>query len=162
MLVGVLDANVAIGLAKGGVFPLLRSIYSPLFVPEGVVAEVVHPSQQLAGAVELSTALNDWITPVRPVVLPPTVAAAAVTPADRQVIAVALDRAADHLLSGDERLRRVAAHHGITCLSATELVVIFKLTGKVDRLKPVLDQMRNQGFGVEDAVYRQALNAVGE
>ena len=35
MLRGVLDANMVIGLVKGGVFNLLPSLYAPLYIPVG-------------------------------------------------------------------------------------------------------------------------------
>jgi predicted nucleic acid-binding protein len=162
MLSAVLDANVIIGLAKGGLFPLLRSIYTPIFVPEAVVAEVIQPGTPLDGALELSLALHDWVIPVTPAMSAPISASSSLSFADLEAIAAVLENAASHLLTGDERLRRAAADHGIICLGTTEITVLLKMYGLVSEVKPVLDQMRSRGFGIDDTLYHQALAAAGE
>jgi hypothetical protein len=55
---GVLDANMVIGLAKGGVFNLLASLYAPLFVPPAVIQEITVQGQGRAGVTELQQALG--------------------------------------------------------------------------------------------------------
>lgn len=55
-LKGVLDANMVIGLVKGGVFHLLPSLYAPLYIPTGVQQEVL-TVQGRPGEKELALAL---------------------------------------------------------------------------------------------------------
>jgi hypothetical protein len=40
-LAAVLDANMVIGLAKGGIFDLLASLYMPLCIPSPVTQAVI-------------------------------------------------------------------------------------------------------------------------
>jgi uncharacterized protein len=162
MLTGVLDTEMVIGLAKGGVFQLLASIYAPLYVPAAVTQEVLKGGVGRAGTSELAQAIGSWVTEVTP---PPRVVQRFASPrslADRQVLAVAHEQRPDHVLSGDHRLYQVATRHGFTCLRATEVVVLFKLQGSIADAKSVLDRMIHQGYGIRRDRYEQALLAVGE
>ncbi len=62
MLTGVLDANAIIGLCLGGVFGLLPSLYTPMYLPPLVTAEVIASGSSRPGAAELAQALGVWIT----------------------------------------------------------------------------------------------------
>jgi hypothetical protein len=64
-LAGVIDANMVIGLVKGGVFDLLPSLYAPLYIPTGVKQEVI-TGQGRPGEAELAQALQAWIIEVSP------------------------------------------------------------------------------------------------
>ena len=55
-----------------------------------------------------------------------------------------------------------ASQHGLVCLRTTDVVVLLKREGLVAEVKPVLDGMRQQGFGIDDATYERALRAAGE
>jgi uncharacterized protein len=162
MLSGVADSNTVIGLAKGGVFGLLAQVFAPLYVPPAVMYEVVVQGHGRPGAAELAQAAGRWVTedPVDPPMLQqlPTT----LDPADREVLAVAKRRAVDHVLTEDHQLRQQATRHGLTCLLASEVVVLFKREGLIPAARPVLDQMRAQGFGIDPLAYQQALQAAGE
>jgi predicted nucleic acid-binding protein len=163
MLSAVLDANMVIGLAKGDVFDLLASVYAPLYVPSAVTREVIGQGQGRAGAVELARALGGWITEVTPSLqsVRPLVSTLR-SKADRQVIAVAQAHAVDHLLTNDGRLAHVARRYGITCLEVPEVILLLKRRKLISEVKSTLDRMRQQGFGIADAVYEQVLRGAGE
>jgi len=161
-LAGALDANVAIGLSRGGVFDLLLDLYSPLYVPQAVVQEVVGQGQSRPGAAELTRHLGAGITEVAPSPQSLQGFPAAFPQADREVLATAREYPVDHILTGDEGLRREAQRHGFTCLRASEIVVLLKQQGLIPAVRPVLDLMRQQGFGLDDTLYQQALRAAGE
>jgi predicted nucleic acid-binding protein len=82
--------------------------------------------------------------------------------ADREVLAIALDQTVTHILSDDRGLRREAAQHGVPCVSASQVVVLLKLNGLIPQAKPVLDRMRQRGYGIGNGPYQSALQAVGE
>src|SRR5213593_2878160 len=92
-LTAILDAMVVIGLAKGGVFDQLSSVYSPLYVPRAVREEVIQHGQGRTGASELTQALGSWITEVVPDPVAMQASADLRSPADREVLAVGLDPA---------------------------------------------------------------------
>jgi predicted nucleic acid-binding protein len=162
-LTAVLDANMVIGLAKGGVFDLLASVYAPLYIPAAVTQEVIGQGQGRAGAAELARALGGWITEVTPTPhsLQPFRATLR-SRADRQVIAVAQAHAVDHLLTNDGRLAQVARRQGFRCLEVPEVVLLLKRRKLLSQVKSPLDRMLQQGFGIADAVYEQTLRAAGE
>jgi predicted nucleic acid-binding protein len=161
-LSGILDANGAIGLSKGQVFDLLRSVYAPLYVPPSVREEVVDQGQGLAGAQELAQALGHWIAEMAPSHQALQEFAGVRSLADREVLALARETGANHILTGDERLLRRAQGHGFTCIRTTEVVVVLKQRGLIASVKPVLDRMRAQGFFVDDLLYQAALRAAQE
>jgi predicted nucleic acid-binding protein len=162
-LTGVLDAEMVIGLVKGGVFDCLPSVYAPLYIPAAVRQEVL-TGRGRAGETELTQALGHWIREVpSPVAALPTLSTA-LSAADHEVLAVAQDpaRAVDHVLSGDRVLYRVASDLGLTCLRATDVVVLLKARGLVTAVKGVLDRMRQGGYGIDPIRYQAALQAAGE
>lgn len=159
---GVLDANGIIGLSKGGGFHLLSSIYAPLFVPTLVRAEVIQQGRGRAGVTELQQALGAWLVEADPDHQLLMRYAALRSPADRSVLALAQERGVDHILTDDGPVRREAAQHGLRCLRAPEVVVLMKDQGLIAAVKPVLDRMRQEGFGIAEAVYQGALRAAGE
>jgi predicted nucleic acid-binding protein len=162
LLTGVLDANVVIGLAKGGVFDRLVSVYAPLYIPAAVRDELIRQGQGRDGVLELSQAIGRWVTMVDPDPQDVQGFAFPRSVGDRQVLAVARAHAVDHVLTSDGPLRREATRFGFTCLGATDVVVLLKHQGLLTEVKLVLDQMRQRGFGIDTASYEQALRAAGE
>jgi predicted nucleic acid-binding protein len=157
-----LDANVAIGLAKGNVFEHLSQLYSVVYIPAAVRIEVVDQAHGRAGVSELTAALGRWIIESNP---SPAVVRQFLTPpstADRELLAVAVEAGADHLLSGDRVVCREATARGLVCLGATQIVVLMKDQALVPEVRSVLDLMRQRGFGIAEADYQQALSAAGE
>jgi predicted nucleic acid-binding protein len=82
--------------------------------------------------------------------------------ADREVLAVAQERGVDHILTSDEQLARHAGRAGLRCLPVSLVVVLLKEQGLVSTVRPVLDRMRQRGFGIADRAYEQALRAANE
>jgi predicted nucleic acid-binding protein len=163
VLSAVIDAESVIGLSKGGVFHLLPSVFSPLYVPTAVVHEVLRGGPNRAGVAELSQALGNWLTEVTP---DPVRVAQFATPrslADREVLAVAHERAPiDHVLTSDSTLNRIASGFGFHCLTAVEVVVVLKRCQVIAEVKPVLDLMQQSGYGIDSRRYQDALRLAGE
>jgi predicted nucleic acid-binding protein len=162
-LKGVLDANMVIGLVKGGVFDLLRSLYSPLYIPTRVKQEILI-GQGRPGEAELTQALGLRVTETSPDLqgLPPV--SASLSLADREVLAVAADpaNAIDHVLTGDDQLYREAERAGHTCFSVTDVVVFLKEQQLIPSVRSVLDRMIQTGFGIGSDTYEQTLRIEGE
>jgi len=78
------------------------------------------------------------------------------------VLAVASEQAVDHILSDDDGLCREASRNGLRCQGSPFVLVLLKQQGLVPAVTPVLDRMRQAGFGIEDALYQQARQAAGE
>jgi predicted nucleic acid-binding protein len=159
----VLDANMVIGLVKGGVFDLLSPLYAPLYIPIAVRQEVI-TGQGRPGEEELAEALRAWITEVTPNVLGVPQVSASLSTADREVLAVAADPALamDHVLTGDDQLYQEAERSGYTCLSVTDMVVFLKVQGLVTDVKSIMDRMIQNGFGIDGETYEQTLRIEAE
>lgn len=127
-----------------------------------MVQEVVVQGSGRAGAAELQQMLGQSITVVTP--NPQTLQQfrAALPTADREVLAVAQEKAVDHIITGDEALVREAVLQGLTCISVAEVVVLLKREGLIPNVGPVLDQMRQNGFGISNTLYQRALQVAGE
>jgi uncharacterized protein len=160
----VLDASVTIGLAKGGVLPLLQSLFAPLYVPPAVVQEVAGQGQGRPGATELQAALGRWITEVTPDPngVGQLAALTSLSVGDREVLALALEKNVSFVLSSDRVLCREAAQRGLACLTAAAVTVLLKDRSLISEVRPVLDRMRAEAFGISEAVYQAALQAAGE
>lgn len=161
-LAGVLDANPIIGLSLGGVFDRLASLYAALYIPPAVVQEVTMQGQGLPGAAQLQRALGSWVTEVAPDPQQVQQFAALRSEGDREVLALASERGVDHILTSDRQLASHARGHGIACVSTALVVVLLKDHGLIHEARPVLDQMRQGGFGIHDTAYQDALRAAAE
>ena len=158
----VLDASDVIGVARCDVFEHHASLFSRVVVPPAVVQEIVVQGRERPGAVELRRALGDWVTQVTPQPsgipqLPP-----ALSLSDCEILALALEIAADEILTGDRLLQREAATLGVSCLTTAEVVVIMKLEGLIPSARAALDLGHRQGFGISALDYQQALADAGE
>ena len=78
------------------------------------------------------------------------------------VCPLALAQGVDHILTSDDQLIRRAGGFGLACLPTSLVVVLLKDRGRVSRVKPILDRMRQRGFGIDDRRYEEALIAAGE
>jgi predicted nucleic acid-binding protein len=159
---GVLDANTLIGLAKGGVFGLLSTLYAALYLSPAIIEEVIGQGPGLAGGQDLAGALGVWITEVLPAAQTMQQPSPLLSPADREVLAVAHDRAVDHVLSADRHICREATARGLACLRATDLIVLMKRQGLLPEVRPLLDLMRQRGYGIDEVLYAETLLAAGE
>lgn len=161
-LTGVLDANAIIGLAQGGVFDQLASLYASLYIPPAVIREVTGQGHGLAGDEELRRALGSWVTEAAPDPVRIQQFMALRSAADREVLAIAQERGVDHILTSNGQLASHAHRYGLACLSITLVVVLLKDHGLVSEVKPILDRMRLRGFGIDVRAYENALRAAGE
>jgi predicted nucleic acid-binding protein len=160
-LKGVLDSVMVIGLAKGGVLDRLASVFAPLYLPTAVKQEVL-TGRGLAGETELAQVLGLWITEVTPSPASLHAFSATLSRADREVLAVAIAESVDLILTDDTDAHREAARYGLTCLRTTDVLLLFKRHGLVPDVRSVLDRMRQNGFGIDTALYETTLRAAGE
>ena len=103
-----------------------------------------------------------WITEVAPDPERVSLLPATLSPTDREILALALDRSVDHLLTNDARLRQTASQYHVVTLQTPNLLVLWKDQGLIPEVRPILDRMRQRGFGIDDPSYEAALRAAGE
>ena len=154
----VLDASLAIGLAKIGKFDLIQQLFGKVAVAKAVLREV-QAKGGLPGAPEIKEAIDaGWA----------------------EVVAVETDRSFSSLGAGeaatltyarktgavavlDDKVGRShALRHQLQVLGTAGVLLAAKRKGLVDRIAPLLDELRRRGFHLSDKVVRDALAAAGE
>ena len=78
------------------------------------------------------------------------------------MLASALDHQPSCLITGDEALRRRAQRLGIPSIDAPHVIQLLAEVKLIAAAKPHLDQMRQRGYGIPQAVYERILRDVGE
>lgn len=160
-MIGAVDANLIINLAKGQIFHHLRRHFARLYVPPAVEREVVHQGEGHFGADELQEAVNSWIERATPGRKALDLFASG-PPGDRELLAVAWEKGVDVILTDDLRIIARAATIGIPPLGVRDLLLLFKRQGDIPSVKPVLDLMRSRQWGIPARSYREILRVAGE
>jgi len=82
---------------------------------------------------------------------------------ESEVIALAVEKQAKLVLLDESDARRTADLYGLSKTGIIGLLIRAKQEDHINSLKVELDRLLNQGgFWVEQRLYNQALNAVGE
>jgi predicted nucleic acid-binding protein len=158
----VVDSNVLIGLAKGGVFNLLHDLFGDVQIPTAVWKEVVVDGAGLPGAIEAQAAHGDWLTVVAPPSAPASlVLPASLDPADRDVVLLA-EKTPAYVVTDDKAARRFATGRGLAPIHTVEIVLAAKQLGLIPSCQAVLDNMRRNGFDVRESMYQTVLRQAGE
>ena len=82
---------------------------------------------------------------------------------ESEVIALAVEQQAEMVLLDESDARRIADLYGLSKTGIIGLLIRARQDGHIDALKPELDNLLHQGgFWIDERLYEQALNAVGE
>ena len=159
------DSSTLIHLSDIGRLGLLRELFGQITIPPAVWREVVEEGKGRAGAAEVEAARKSgWI-----VLLPPSNEPLSFSlkrdldEGEAEVIALALEQRAGLILLDESDARNLASRYGLKKTGAIGVLMRARKEGKVASLRVELDRLRNQsGFWIEDGLYQQALDAVGE
>jgi len=161
----ICDSSSLIHLAGIGRLGLLRELYGKLIVPTAVWREVVEEGKGRLGVVEVEEArLEGWIE-VRPVTQELLLKSLKqeLDDGEAEVICLAVELKASLVLLDETEARRVASLYALNKTGAIGVLIRARLEGKLEVLRPELDKLRTEaGFWIEEKLYRQALDAVGE
>jgi predicted nucleic acid-binding protein len=75
---------------------------------------------------------------------------------------LAQEIAADFVLVDDQSARSEATRRGVDWALTPDIVRMMKQQGLIPAVKPVLDTMRRNGFGIKRTLYRATLRKSGE
>ena len=160
----VVDSSVLITLAAGEQFPLLRELYTTLYVPPEVWNEVTAIPKPF-GTRETQQALDAGWLIVRP---PASLGAVRDLPFNLQrgeieALALAVELADALLLVDDAQGRRAARALGIQYTGTLGVLLRAKAEGNLAALQPVLALMQQRTtFWLSVEVHRAALVQAGE
>ena len=157
----VANAGPLIALARIGHFHLLHLLYNGLRIPTAVKDEVITFGKARPGAVELETA--QWIQVVD--VTNQTAIELLRERLDRgesEAIVLAIELEADLLLIDEARGRRIAQAQGLNHIGTLGILVQARQNGIIAAVTPLLDDLIESGFRMNEALYRTAQQLAGE
>lgn len=152
-------------LARIGQIALLRDLYGSITVPPAVWREVVSEGKGRPGANEVVAARQAGWLQVDKLADESylRLLLRELDSGEAEVLALAIERAADLVLLDETEARRIAEVYGIAKTGVIGVLIRAKVEGKVIALHPLLDALREPGgFWIADELYGRALQAVGE
>ena len=156
----VSNATPLIHLSRIGRLELLRELYAEVIVPDAVATEV---SRYLAPELDAGFT-SGWLKRAN------ASNRAGVDRIERdlggrgeaEVIAIALELESAIVLIDEKAARAYALSQGLRVLGTIGVVLQAKRRGLIERATPLLDDLRERGFWLDDATYRRARDLAAE
>jgi len=163
----IADSGPLIHLAMVQQFHLLQHLFHQVSTIPQVVDEVVTQGNGRPGEAEVQKGIqHQWIriVPVSDRTVIQTLTAPNLSEVDTMVLACAIQVSATVVLSDDSVVRRVAEREGLAVIGTVGILTHARMNGLVKQLKPVLDQLINEGCYLDPSgrIYQDALARVGE
>jgi len=161
----VSDSSTLIHLAGIGRIALLHELFDLITVPTAVWREVVVEGRGRPGTAELKAAFDaGWLeiaTPANEHLV--SLLRRDLDEGESQVIALALERGSAMVLLDETDGREIAKRYSLPITGTIGILMRARLTGKIKSLRDELNKLREEtGFWFNDALYQEALRAVGE
>ncbi len=145
----VTNSTCLIGLERIGQLDLLPQVFSTVFAPPTVAAEVRSPLswltvqavQNLAVVATLRTQMDAG---------------------EAEAIALAMELGDVILILDDKKARRVAQQIGLRVIGTVGMLLRAKRQGVIGEIKPLLTALIQADFRIADAIIREALRLSGE
>ncbi len=154
----VADSSALISLATCNALDLLVPVYDDLKVPEAVYAEVVAPEKPQSDA--LGVFLSERVVKVDTTRL--VLAAGGLGRGELEAMSLYKELSADALLIDDHRARVIAEHNQINCIGALGFLLLAKDKGKVRKIGPYIEKLRDSSIYYGDTLLDRVLNLAGE
>lgn len=160
-MIVVSDATPLIGLAKIGKLELLRELFDTIRIPEAVYAEVVTNARERPGALEIRQA--EWVITQSPVDQTKVAYLRADLDAgEAEALVLVEELSADWILLDETKARLAADLLGFRYIGTIGLLLLAKRLGKIEKVRPLMDELREKKFYISEYVYQQALEKAGE
>ena len=161
----VSNSSTLTHLSALGRLDLLQTWYEEVVIPPAVWKEVVEQGRGRAGSQEIKrAAVTGWIRIVAPTdELLIRLLKRELGEGEAEAIVLALQERSDILLVDESDARRVAEVYGLRKTGIVGILIRAKREGRIMSLAQELGRLRTEvGFWISDALYRQALEVVGE
>ena len=157
--VAVADAAPLITFARIDQLGLLPRVLGEVVVPETVAGECLLPglpgADVIAGAFDRGLLVRHADVVGEPLLIPQL--------DEGETAAIRLAREIGASLLIDERLgRAVARRLGLAVIGSVGVLIAAKRQGLVGSVAALIEQMRNNGYYIADALVREALQRAGE
>lgn len=156
----MVNASPLIYLSKANLLELLQLLAPRILVPQAVATEIQRRGQGDVTA----RAINQtaWLKVVATPIIPPLIQAWDLGEGESSVLAWAYNHSGTEAIVDDLAARRCAATLEIPVRGTLGLVLVAKQRGELVAARPVLEQLRQAGMYLSDAVMNRALGMVGE
>ena len=154
----VADSSALISLATCNALNLLLQVYDDIKVPEAVYAEVVAPEKPQSDV--LGAFLSERVVKVD--ITRWVLAAQGLGRGEIEAMALYKELSADALLIDDHRARIIAEHNKINCIGALGFLLIAKDKGKVNKIAPYIQTLRDSSIYYGDTLLDKVLKLAGE
>ncbi len=144
----VVDSTCLIGLERIGKLDVLPELFEPIFIPDEVSAEFGASFSWLNVETPANLALINALK-------------LSVDSGEAEAIALALEKNCK-ILSDDKQARSAAKKLGLQVIGTIGMLIQAKQSGLIDLLKPVLEDLENNGFRMSEKLKSEALKIVGE
>ena len=161
-MIVVSNTTPLIGLASVGQFDLLRRFYGEIIIAEAVYQEAVAAGHEAGGAKQ-EVASASWIQ-VRAVNdrLAVDVLLDELDLGEAETIVLARGLGADWVLMDEKKGRRKLTQLNQPKIGTVGLLLKAKQLGLLSELRPLLEQLRTQGFSISDTVVAAVLQQASE
>ena len=156
-----LDSSPLITLARIDRLSLLQTLAQELFVPEAVFEEVMTLGRERPDTTMILQAA--WLIrkPVRDRVIVSRLRGR-LGRGEAEAIALAKENPETLVVLDDATARRMAKEEGVHVVGTVGLIILAKGKGIVPTIQPILSDMKDNGFYLDDALVQLALRAAGE
>ena len=160
-MIVVCDSTVLIGLSKIGKLDLLHAVFGQVSIPSAVFTEVAEKGSSKPGAKSIKEA--DWIK-VTEIKDRSRVSflLGTLDKGEAEVLALAEESGADLVLLDEEKARKIAVIAGFDVMGLLGLFLLAKNIGLVDRIGPIIEELRRKNFRISDRIVATTLERAGE
>ncbi len=144
----VIDSTCLIGLERIGKLDILPELFEPISIPDEVFNEFGTSISWLKVETPLNFALVSALK-------------LSVDDGEAEAIALALEKNCK-IISDDKQARSVAKKLGLEVIGTIGMFIRAKQNGLIDLLKPILDDLENNGFRMSESLKTEALKIVDE
>lgn len=156
----VVDASPIILLAKTGRLDLLSASAEDLLIPQAVAEEVRQGPSEDPAREWLEAEGEKFVEPVGPVA--PEVAAWDLGQGESRVLSFGLRHEGWTALVDDGTARRCGEGLDIPVIGTLGVLVVAKKEGRLEKVRPATEALRQAGLHVSEAVIGRVLRMAGE
>lgn len=155
------NAGPIIALARINKLGILRGYYKKIYIPTEAYSELVIKGKGKPGAEEIENSkwvLRKSVKDTRAV----DILCLELDRGESESIILAQEMKADLILLDDSIAREIAKSLGLGVIGSIGILVKAKKDGKIERLEPVLDELRTHDIWIGNDLYKEALILAGE
>jgi predicted nucleic acid-binding protein len=157
----VCDSTVLIGLSRIGKLELLQDVFEKISIPRAVFIEVTEKGANRPGVESIKGA--NWIK-VAEIKDRSRVSflLGTLDKGEAEVLALAKESGADLILLDEEKARKIAVIAGFDVMGLLGLFLLAKSTGRLEKIGPLIEELKRKEFRISDRVVSETLKRAGE